>query len=189
LSQQERNYLKRYASDNGLPLSQYLTAETAHKLTGEGQLIANFAIPPPKPTPDITGTTTPWPPPPSVPKQNFWSLNGSRLLLKSEPDKPSRIFVYETPTDNLWRAGVRAGTVIFRGMRTHDRYTGTAYAFSASCAASRYDVAGTVSEDQRQVTLQGLAPVRDAGCRIMSRRSETLTFIFHDIEDNWGQPR
>jgi hypothetical protein len=41
LSQQERIYLKRYASEKALPLSQYLTAEIARKLVAEGQLTAN----------------------------------------------------------------------------------------------------------------------------------------------------
>jgi hypothetical protein len=43
LSTQERTYLKRYAGENGLPLSQYLTADIARKLTVEGQLIAGIS--------------------------------------------------------------------------------------------------------------------------------------------------
>jgi hypothetical protein len=36
LSQTERTYLKRYAADNGLPLSQYLTPTITRKLVSEG---------------------------------------------------------------------------------------------------------------------------------------------------------
>jgi hypothetical protein len=64
LSSQERSYLKRYAGDNGLPLSLYLTAETARRLTLEGQLAANSAIPPP-------------PQPPAPPPREFYSYNGT----------------------------------------------------------------------------------------------------------------
>lgn len=183
----ERGYLKRYNSDNGLPISEYLTADTASRLSIEGQQIAKAALPPPAPaTPPVA---TPWPATPAAPKENFWSHNSSRMQLRSETDKPGRTFVYETPSPELRRAGVSSGTVLFRGTRTKNNYRGTAYAFSPSCAAAPFEVTGTVSEDQRSVTLQGMAPVRDLGCRIISRRSETLTLVFHDVQDNWGEPR
>ena len=41
LSSMERTYLKRYAGDNGLPQSRYLTADVALKLKAEGQSIAS----------------------------------------------------------------------------------------------------------------------------------------------------
>jgi hypothetical protein len=63
LSAQERGYLKRYAGDNGLPLSQYLTAESARRLTAEGQALANLASPLATPTP----SAAPWPTPSSTP--------------------------------------------------------------------------------------------------------------------------
>ncbi|EJN13185.1 hypothetical protein PMI42_03477 [Bradyrhizobium sp. YR681] len=186
LSPQERSYLKRYAADNGLAISQYLTAETARLLRAEGQQIANAVVPVPAPTP---AAATPWPPLPPGPKQNFWSHNGSRVQLKSDPEKPGRIFVYEAPSEDLRRSGVSSGTILFRGGRTGNRYAGTAYAFAAGCTAASYEVAGNVSEDQRQVVLQGLAPVQASGCRITGRRVETLTFVFHDAQDNWGEAR
>jgi hypothetical protein len=40
LSESERSYLRRYTADNGLPISQYLTATTAQQLLAEGRLIA-----------------------------------------------------------------------------------------------------------------------------------------------------
>jgi hypothetical protein len=191
LLSQERNYLKRYAGDNGLPLSQYLTAETARRLTLEGQLAASSATPPPSPPPPSPPppASPSWPPAPSIPKESFWSLDGARVALRVEPDKPGRTFLYENPPDSLRRAGVRNGTVVFIGVRSRERYTGKAYSFSAGCVPTPYDVAGDVSEDQRQVTLRGSAPVRDAACKITARRSETLIFVFHDVQDNWGEPR
>lgn len=183
----ERSYLKQYTSDNGLPISQYLTADTASRLAAEGQQIAKAALPSPVPSTPIVAS--PWPASPAGLKENFWSHNSSRVQLKSETDKPGRTFVYETPSPELQRAGVSSGTVLFRGSRTRNNYTGTAFAFSPSCAAAPYEVTGTVSEDQRSVTLQGMAPVRDLGCKITSRHSETLTLVFHDVQDNWGEPR
>ena len=47
LSQQDREYLKRYALQNGLPVSGYLTGPTAKKLLAEAALLT----PPPPPPP------------------------------------------------------------------------------------------------------------------------------------------
>ena len=60
LSDQDREYLKRYALQNGLPVSSYLTSTTAKRLLGEAALLTPPPPPPPPPTPP-----TP-PPPPSV---------------------------------------------------------------------------------------------------------------------------
>ena len=54
LSPTDRNYLKSYAADNGYRVSQYLTAETARRLTVEGQQIARDSRPAPQPTPTPT---------------------------------------------------------------------------------------------------------------------------------------
>jgi hypothetical protein len=50
LSPEERTYLKRYASDNGLAISQYLTSDMVRRLVMEGQLLANLT-PLTRPTP------------------------------------------------------------------------------------------------------------------------------------------
>lgn len=44
LSELDRTYLKRYASENGLPISRYLTADCARTLILEGQLARNAAL-------------------------------------------------------------------------------------------------------------------------------------------------
>jgi hypothetical protein len=49
LSSLERSYLKRYTADNGLPISQYLTQDTARRLSAEGAALAKRSPPPPKP--------------------------------------------------------------------------------------------------------------------------------------------
>lgn len=172
LTELERSHLKRYASDSGLPASGYLTAETARKLVAEGQLLAKAELP-----------AAP------VYKPAFWSFNDSKMSLKAESDKPERIFVYDEPSTESRSAGVTSGAVAFNGVRARDRYKGKAYAFSRRCPPAAYDVVGIVSDDQRQVTLTGRAPRRDGSCKVMDYRDETLVFRFHDIEDNWGEPR
>jgi hypothetical protein len=44
LSPAERSYLKRYAAENGLPPSQYLTADVSRKLTPEGAELERLAL-------------------------------------------------------------------------------------------------------------------------------------------------
>ena len=53
LSGAERDYLKRYAGDNDLPLSRYLSAVTARRLRAEGAVIAAVARTPPPPPPPV----------------------------------------------------------------------------------------------------------------------------------------
>jgi len=53
LSPAERAYLKRYAAENALPASQYLTAELVQKLKSEGAVLANLAAPPQPPRPSV----------------------------------------------------------------------------------------------------------------------------------------
>jgi hypothetical protein len=47
LSAQERLYLKRYEAENGLPITRFLTAETARRLKLDGLLISSSASPAP----------------------------------------------------------------------------------------------------------------------------------------------
>jgi uncharacterized membrane protein len=61
LSQAERIYLRRYAAENGLPASLYLTSEVVQKLRSEGTTLANLA----KPALPPVGSTPPWSPLPS----------------------------------------------------------------------------------------------------------------------------
>jgi hypothetical protein len=69
LSPLERTYLKRYASDNGLTISQYLTSDIARRLIADGQLLANLAIPAP---------TAAAPIPPSKPSERvFFSYDNT----------------------------------------------------------------------------------------------------------------
>lgn len=106
---------------------------------------------------------------------NNWEYNGSTFRLQSTGS--NRTFRYETPRQGL---PVAPGTVLFNGYKQGNFYSGTAYVFSAKCGAIGYPVNGPISPDQRSVTLEGNAPVRDENCRIVRREANALTFNFRD---------
>ncbi len=106
-----------------------------------------------------------------------WDHNGSEVGLF--PSGNDRIFRYTKPRVGLEEVGVTPGTVLFVGRRSVDTYSGQAYVFSSRCGPQAYFVSGTVSEDQRTVTLLGDAPTRyDAWCRATATRPDTLVFTF-----------
>jgi hypothetical protein len=110
----------------------------------------------------------------AVSAQSLWDHNGSEVSLVAQGQ--SRRFYYETPSSRLSRQGVKHGDLLFEGQRVGNTYSGFAYVFLLNCPPARYPVQGTVASDQRQVTLQGRAPVRDVNCQKTGERDETLTF-------------
>ena len=107
--------------------------------------------------------------------QPLWNHNGSTMRLFA--DGAVRKFLYESPREGLAGVGVSKGTLLFSGIKSGNAYSGTAYVFSR-CGAKPYQVSGPVSDDQRQVTLYGQAPIPDSNCRISSHRSDSLMFTF-----------
>jgi hypothetical protein len=65
-----------------------------------------------------------------VQADSLWSYNGSTFLLNG--DGKVRELTYETVRPNL---PVSKGTTVFKGIANGNHYTGTAYAFSATCGA------------------------------------------------------
>ena len=105
----------------------------------------------------------------------LWDHNGSMVRLIA--NGAARQFVYVTPRQGLSPVGVSAGTLLFKGTKNGNSYSGTAFVFS-HCGPAPYQVSGPVSDDQRQVTLYGQAPIQDANCQITNYRSDTLIFTF-----------
>lgn len=106
-----------------------------------------------------------------------WDHNGSEVGLY--PAGNDRIFRYTVPRIGLEEVGVVPGTVLFVGRRSVETYSGQAYVFSSRCGPQAYFVSGTVSEDQRTVTLIGDAPIRyDSQCVATATRPDTLVFTF-----------
>jgi hypothetical protein len=91
---------------------------------------------------------------------------------------PARRFYYETPRESLLHEGVTPGTLLFEGVRYGDTYSGTAYVFSRGCGRWSYAVSGTVSNDDRVVTMAGQAPRLNASCEVVGYRSDTLVFEY-----------
>ena len=106
----------------------------------------------------------------------LWNHNGSIMQLAA--DGASRKFYYVKPRDGLESVGISSGTLLFSGTKSDNFYSGTAYVFSPRCGARPYAVSGPVSDDQRQVTMYGKAPIPNSNCRIGSYRDDTLVFTF-----------
>ena len=91
-------------------------------------------------------------------------------------DGSARKFVYDRPRPGLAANGVKKGTVLFEGERQGPTYKGRAYVFTARCGKVAYQVAGTVADDERSVTLEGFAPVLSQGCKRSGMRRDRLVF-------------
>ena len=83
---------------------------------------------------------------------------------------------YDTPRVGLLDAGVKPGTLLFEGQRTGQNFEGTAYQFYRSCKARGFPVTGSTSDDRRQITLKGKAPLLDVNCNVTGSRDDTLIF-------------
>jgi hypothetical protein len=106
----------------------------------------------------------------------LWSHNGS--VMRLETDGARRFFVYESPRPGLIKAGAKRGDVVFDGKREGDIYTGQAFIFSKRCGPQGYPVNGYVSDDERSVTLEGLAPILGDDCSLKSGKPDVLRFDY-----------
>ncbi|MEO0635563.1 MAG: hypothetical protein AAFY73_02840 [Pseudomonadota bacterium] len=107
-----------------------------------------------------------------------WDHNGSIMRLKASGN--FRTFVYERPRAVLQRAGVRAGTVLFEGVKSGNSYSGTARRFSRFCPGDPliYDVAGPVRGDQLQVTVFGTYEVHERCVGTGRFKDDRLVFTY-----------
>jgi hypothetical protein len=108
---------------------------------------------------------------------SLWDHNGSTVRLVA--DGTRRTFVYEIPRQSLKDLGVAKGTVLFEGRKIDQTYVGMAYVFSSRCNPRKYQVAGPVAGDLRQVTVYGEVSRVDQNCKeIPPARADVLTFTF-----------
>lgn len=110
-----------------------------------------------------------------------WNHNGSTMRLKASGN--SRWFYYENPRSVLRRAGVRRGTLLFKGSNNGGYYSGTTRVFSKYCPGNplKYHAEGPVSNGQKRVVIHGTRDVYAAGCRNTGRR-KTDRLVFTYIE-------
>jgi tetratricopeptide (TPR) repeat protein len=86
--------------------------------------------------------------------------------------------ISQQPRASLGGIGVSKGTLLFKGRKIGNTYAGKAFIYS-KCGAKVYDVTGPISDDQRQVTLYGRAPITDQRCNVRTYREDTLIFTFN----------
>jgi hypothetical protein len=107
-------------------------------------------------------------------QQVFWDVNSSTVF-EARQGWTIRL-IFQTPRGVHLSQGLSSGAVLFEGERTAQSLAGTLYAFDRGCEAKGYEVSGTISADAKSMTLKGRAPVRDASCKIISYKDETLVF-------------
>lgn len=107
--------------------------------------------------------------------QSIWNHNGSQMLLSSNGSQ--RVISYYVPRPGI---SVQPGQVLFRGKRTGNAYSGTAYLFRRGCPPAPYQVRGHV-ESEKKFVLFGRPPLRQ-GCQIIGYSSASansvLTFTY-----------
>lgn len=105
---------------------------------------------------------------------NLWTHNGS--LMRLVANGVTRTFLYEKPRAGILKAGAKQGSVVFEGTRDGDAYEGMAYIFASGCKPQGYRVAGTISNGERRITLQGQAPKIGDKCKPQGSKDDTLVF-------------
>lgn len=103
----------------------------------------------------------------------LWHHNGSSFVLKASGI--DRAFYYEEPLVEMTHRGVQKGTLLFKGRRIGDTYSGIAFVFT-KCGPKSYTVTGTVEPGDRTINMAGRAPRFDANCHQAGDREDNLTF-------------
>jgi len=109
-----------------------------------------------------------------APLSLYWNHNESLVSLVLDGAK-QKIF-YETPRSGLAEVGVKPGALLFEGQRNGKNFVGISYIFTRTCESQGYEVTGEISDDARQITLKGKAPLLDSNCKITGYRDDILIF-------------
>lgn len=109
---------------------------------------------------------------------SYWNHNGSVMRLVA--DGNARYFYYDSPSDKMAEAGVYPEQVLFEGRKNGNKYHGTARVFSKYCHEPlTYSVSGSVSPDQKRITLTGTRESYASGCRPTGKiTKDTLVFTY-----------
>ncbi len=108
------------------------------------------------------------------PEPTIWDHNGSVLYLVESGS--SREFHYQKPRAGMLEAGVRPGSLLFRGQVDNGQYSGTAYTFNPHCGAIPFKVKGSALGNDEQIMLTGLAPQVGRHCRTYGSYTSNLEF-------------
>jgi hypothetical protein len=117
-------------------------------------------------------------------KISHWVYNGSVVYLVANgahrrfyADAPK--VYYDRAQTGVIAVGVRNNTLLFDGTQDGSRYLGKAYVPSEHCGPTTYAVGGSLSADQRRLTMNGQAPRFDSQCQRVGERDDlpvALTF-------------
>src|ERR1700704_2237786 len=123
-----------------------------------------------------------WPAVAKCEPASLWNSNGSVMAM--DVVGGDQVFRYQEPRIGMRQEGVVSGTVRFKGTKSGNTYSGTAFVFSRRCGAHPFHVTGTVSQDEREITMYGSAPVGfDAACRPVVYRKDGVHFSFLQFVD------
>jgi hypothetical protein len=103
----------------------------------------------------------------------IWDHNGSVMYLVAKGS--AREFYYQKPRAGMLDAGVRPGSLLFRGQVNSGQYLGTAYIFNFHCGPIPFEVKGPVLDDEH-IVLTGQAPRVGRECRATGFHSSSLEF-------------
>ena len=107
-----------------------------------------------------------------------WTHNGSMMRLQDQGQ--NRWFVYESPRQALWSAGVTNGTLLFNGQNRGDYYTGLARVFSSACpgAPLEYYVEGPVMRNPLRIIMRGTREVHSNCVPTGQTTYDELVFVY-----------
>ena len=108
------------------------------------------------------------------PERTLWDHNGSVMYLTA--DGASREFYYQKPRPGMLDAGVRPGSLLFRGHVDGRQYLGTAYIFNPHCGPIPFEVKGESLDDDERIVLTGPAPRVGRNCRPYGSYTSSLEF-------------
>ena len=114
--------------------------------------------------------------------ESLWDHGGSIVRLTADGNKRMFQFAYSAPG-----LPVKAGNVVFNGVKSGEEYIGTAYSWWQNCPPSAYEARGPITNDQRRVVVTGKTPILDQStCKVVEYRDIALIFNFRD--PNTSQP-
>jgi hypothetical protein len=115
--------------------------------------------------------------------QGAFKLNG--LQVKIAVSKGSWRVTFDDKTNKeARRVGLKLGTVLFQGTQVGDTVTGTAYAFSPSCAPTPLKISGKILNNRR-FEFKGSFAKLPASCGAPIQNSGQLTFLFEPDRTMW----
>ena len=80
------------------------------------------------------------------------------------------------PRPGMLEAGVRPGSLLFRGEINNGQYSGTAYIFNLHCGPIPYEVKGPILNNDERIVLTGQAPRVGRNCRAYESAMSDLEF-------------